>query len=436
MTLSLRHRFFLATLAGSALAAAIFTLVASVLLTPRVARRLVEQDARLNLMTLAATMPAGDSASKDAYLRRSSSPAWQGVQLVPRGEAEPPGADVVVTVPLPGTSLALRATPEVSLGSTLAVANPSPWRLAGGALGFLGFVYLLTWALSRQVTRPLSELQAAVTALSEGKRDVTVVLPKEEELAQLAASFNQMAGRLRAREQELAATSARLELELKSKEQIFANTSHELRTPLTVILGYAQMLQDGLKGQLQEQQAESVAVIERNAHRLLAQVEDLLTLSRLAAGHLPLHLESIDLKDLVDEVVSNLRPLFGQQSLQVTWSREGAFPARLDYQRGCQVLGNLLDNARKYGAGTPVGVSLREVGPVTEIEVKDQGPGIPPDLVPRVFDEFERGPQDAEGAGLGLALARGLARQFGGDLRLTETAEGATFIWTVPTGAA
>lgn len=446
MTMSLRHRFFLATLAASALAAGLFLLVTTLLLTPRVARRLVEQDARIRLMTLAATMPENDGQSKDAFLRRSEAPTWQGVELVPRGEAAPPGEDLVVTVPIEGTSLALSLRPQVSLSAALAVANPSPGRVAAGVLGFLGFVYALTWGLSRFVTQPMQELQAAVTALSEGKRNVSVVLPKEEELAQLAASFNAMAQRLHEREaevekahQELAGANAQLAdangqlaRALETKERIFANTSHELRTPLTVILGYAQMLQDGLKGQLSEEQAGSVSVIERNARVLLGQVEDLLTLSRLKAGQLPLNEESVDLKDLVDEVVSQLEPLYGEQPLRVTWSREGPYPARLDYQRGCQVLSNLLDNARKYSQGAPVSVHLRAREGMTEVEVRDEGPGIPECFVENLFLEFERGTGDGEGAGLGLALARGLARQFGGDLALAKSATGATFVWAIP----
>lgn len=446
MTMSLRHRFFVATLAATALAAGLFLMITTLLLTPRVARRLVEQDARIRLMTLAATMPEGDGQAKDAFLRRSAAPTWQDVELIPRVESAPPGHDLVVTVPIEGTTLALSLRPAVSLSAALAVANPSPGRVAAGGLGFLVFVYALTWGLSRFVTRPMQELQAAVTALSEGERNVSVVLPKEEELAQLAASFNAMARRLHLREaevekahQELAAANAsladaneQLGRALETKERIFANTSHELRTPLTVILGYAQMLQDGLKGQLSQEQLSSVRVIERNARVLLGEVEDLLTLSRLKAGQLPFNEESVDLKDLVDQVVSQLRPLYGEQPLRVSWSREGPYPARLDYQRGCQVLSNLLDNARKYAQGAPVAVYLRERDQTTEIEVADEGPGIPEGAVDNLFLEFERGTGEGEGAGLGLALARGLARQFGGDLVLAKSSPGASFVWAIP----
>lgn len=432
MTVSLRHRFFLATLAASALGILVLTLVATLLLTPRVARRLVEQDARLNLMTLAASMPRGDGPARDAYLRRSNAPAWEGVELIPRGRTVPSGRELVVTVPVPDTTLALSVRPTVSLRNAMAVAKPSRWRLMGTLGAYLAFVYLLSWGLSRFVTRPLRELQSAVTALGEGERDVSVVLPKEEELAELAASFNRMACRLHQRERELAATSASLEKALQTKERIFAHTSHELRTPLTVILGYCQMLQDGLRGEISAEQLSTLDVIKRNARQLLAQVEDLLTLSRLRAGPLPMHLESVDLKDLVDEVVSNLKPLYGEQPLDVSWSREGAFPARLDYQRGCQVLSNLLDNARKYANSARVQVSLRERDGMTEVEVSDQGPGVPAEVERDIFVAFERGHQDKEGVGLGLALARELARQMGGDLRSVNRDSGATFVWSIP----
>ena len=212
MTMSLRHRFFLATLAASALVAGIFLLVATYWITPRIARRLVEQDARIRLMTLASTMPAGDGPAKDAYLRRSGSPGWQDVELIPRLETAPPGEELAVTVPIPETTLALCLHPTVSMATALAVANPSVWRLALVGAGFLLFVYALTWGLSRFVTRPVQELEAAVTALSQGKRDVSVVLPQEPELARLADAFNTMAQRLRARQQELEKTSEQLTL--------------------------------------------------------------------------------------------------------------------------------------------------------------------------------------------------------------------------------
>ena len=381
-------------------------------------------------------MPEGDQPIKDSYLRRCNTPAWQGVELIRRSDQPVPSGQLTVLVPLRESTLALLSTPRVTTRALLAAARPNGLRVGFALLGYMVFVYALTWGLSRFVTQPLLELQEGVTALSAGRRDVSVNLPKEAELATLASAFNAMAARLKEREEELAAASGRLEKALADKERIFATTSHELRTPLTAILGYAQMLQDGLKGPLGEEQSASLAVIERNANVLLSQVEDLLTLSRLQADQLPLREETVDLKDLVDDVLSSVRPLFDEAGteLEATWSREGPYAARLDYQRARQILCNLLDNARKYAPGGRVTVSLEEDERGTRVEVRDSGPGIPSGLEESLFHEFERGPnsEGVDGAGLGLALARGLARRFGGELELASSSPGAALRWTIP----
>ncbi len=436
--ITLRHRFFLAILAGAALTGLFLIVVATTLFTPRVAHRLAQQQAQIRLLTLIASLPREQEALLKAYGQSSAEPAWQGVELVARDAPSPARqqrSTLLVRAPIPDSSYDLQLQTGLTLRRTLSESRPLDGR---GPL-LLGIavlcIYGLSLALSRYVTRPLQELESAVTELAEGGREVTVAPPKERELAKLATAFNLMTKRLWERQSDLDQTMLKLEKALAAKEKIFANTSHELRTPLTVILGYTQLLQDGLKGPLNAEQARSLRVIEKNASSLLSQVEDLLTLSRLQAGQLPIRPESVDLRDLAEEVVSHISPRFGEQRLSLEWSREGAFSCTLDYQRGCQILTNLLENARKYAEGAAVTVSVREEGSRLEVEVSDSGPGVPAELCETLFLEFERGPAEAEGAGLGLALARGLARQLGGDLTHEPQRSGACFRWTVPQAA-
>lgn len=434
--ITLRHRFFWATLGGAALAGVLFLLVASILFTPRVARRLVEQQARLRLVRLLSAVPAGDAELKRAFPALARKPEWNDVRLVDPAvdSTVARGRALVVREAVPGSRYALELRPDVSFRAAMTELPPQPGRFSALVVGFLLFLYLLSWLLARYVTRPLRELEEAVTAFAEGGAKVTVVPPREQELAHLATAFNLMTRRLGDRERALAATSEQLEKALASKERIFANTSHELRTPLTVILGYAQLLQDGLKGALSLPQSEAVTVIENSAAALLAQVEDLLTLSRLQAGQLPLRWEDVDVRDLVEEVVSRLRPLLKEQPLGFECDARESYPARVDYGRGQQVLTNLLENARKYAPGTPIVVRLSQTSRLVEVEVRDLGPGIPAALEESLFLEFERGPDEAEGAGLGLALARALARQMGGDLTHQKCEPGASFLWSMPRG--
>lgn len=251
----------------------------------------------------------------------------------------------------------------------------------------------------------------------------------------LAAEVDARTAELRDANLSLAAANLEL-LELdRLRSALLSNVSHELRTPLTGILGSAQNLRDGLAGSLTQAQREYVAMIETDSGRLIRVVNELLESGRRASGHVRLRREAVALAPLVDEVFMLLRPMADAKGVRLEPSH-GAASVDGDADKLKQVLINLVDNAIKFTAPAST-VSLRtEARPdALLIAVEDQGAGIAPDDVPRLFERYFRGraADDTPGSGLGLAIARNLARLHGGDIAVrTAPGRGSTFVVSLP----
>lgn len=402
-------------LAGSCL---LVLLVLTTVLTPDIAKRVVKIDeqARVNGLALKVVgIPEDQIPGKLAQL------GAEFVKVAPQpGRAE-------VSVEIPGTHSFLVSERPLSSWEARRVLRPPGRRMGLGILACCATLYILAHLLASYVLKPVTQLTEAVRAISEGERGVAVPVPAEVELARLARDFNQMSQDLTQREQELHQA-------LEAKDKIFATTSHELRTPLTVVLGYCQMLQEGLKGPLTPEQDKSVSVIRRNAQSLLQQVEVLLTLSQLRSRSLPFQRQSVDLREMVHELIEELSPLAEKKGLALASQLpEQPVKANLDYRHGCQIARNLLANAIKFTEQGTVTVSL-ESEPVPILVVADTGPGIEADFQESLFQEFARGPhtEGVEGTGLGLALSRKLARGMDGEVELRSSGpEGSVFCWKV-----
>jgi signal transduction histidine kinase len=213
---------------------------------------------------------------------------------------------------------------------------------------------------------------------------------------------------------ELARTNAELAAANEIKDDFLAMTNHELRTPLTTILGYTSMLRKRWPDVPDERRREFIARIEEQGVRLQAMVEGLLTLSSAQAGALQLTIQPVDVRAAVDEAISQ----HGLAADGFTNDAPTGLLVRADRVRLSQILVNFLTNARKYGA-PPIVVRAREEGGWGVIAVEDDGPGVPEEFAPRLFDKFSQaseGPtRTAEGTGLGLAIVRQLARAQGGE---------------------
>jgi len=210
----------------------------------------------------------------------------------------------------------------------------------------------------------------------------------------------------------------------KSRSAFLARISHELRSPLNAIIGYAEMLVDGLQADADRRAAERIA---RAGHSMLSLIDDMLELSRSEGGFFEVHLERTSLRSVTAQVVEAMR---GSHELgAITFATEVApAPAvMLDRQRTHQVLANLTSNAIKYGADERGRIALRAriQGDEVVFEVEDEGPGVPPDMLDKVFESYARSQAtDAAGFGIGLPLSRQLARVMGGDVTLTAAPSG------------
>lgn len=220
------------------------------------------------------------------------------------------------------------------------------------------------------------------------------------------------------------------------KTQFFSNVSHELRTPLALILGPAQQLLAG--DTLGAEQSRQLQVILRNAQTLLGHVNDLLDMSKLEAGQMPLDYAVTDLAQLVDFVASHFEVQAQDQQMQLVIQHEAALSAQVDAQKLQRILFNLLSNAFKFTpAGGTVRISLQADAANALIEVADSGPGIPADKRQQVFERFRQLDGGANrrygGTGLGLAIASDLIALHGGNIDITAAPEGgALFRITLP----
>jgi len=240
------------------------------------------------------------------------------------------------------------------------------------------------------------------------------------------------------------ARQGRLDAEsaMASKSALMRGVTHDLKNPIGAALGYADLLSDGVLGPVPESQIQVVWRLRHLLSTTLETVNDLVELSRASEGGLRIDRNETDVIAIAREVADDYRAMANSAGLQL----EMEAPANVDKVetdpvRVRQVLGNLLSNAVKY---TPAGgcvqvkasvVTDQALGHSVALSIVDDGPGIPEKMREHVFDEFFRVPttSGADGAGVGLAIARRVSRMLGGDLRLSETpGGGATFTLLLP----
>ncbi|HZR21482.1 MAG TPA: ATP-binding protein [Verrucomicrobiae bacterium] len=226
----------------------------------------------------------------------------------------------------------------------------------------------------------------------------------------------------------------------RTRQEFVANVSHELRTPLSLIKGYVETLLEGAKDN-PEVTAKFLQTIDRNAERLRLLIEDLLTISELESGRVQLNLQSVSLRALSEKVLGDFKSPAATKQMKLI----DAIPelsVRADSARLEQVLCNLVDNAIKYGRlnGT-VTLHTRPLGPdQVEVSVEDDGPGIPPESLERIFERFYRvdkaRSREQGGTGLGLSIVKHIILGHGGRVwAKSELGRGASFYFTLPLAA-
>lgn len=293
------------------------------------------------------------------------------------------------------------------------------WSAVLAALGAAVVLALAsTGLLAYRITRSLRRVSAATTALAAGSYREPIPDAARDEIGGLARSFNAMAAQLR-----------RID---ETKEEFYATLSHELRSPLTSVREAAHLLRDGVPGPLNAKQSRLVTVIGNSTDRLLRLVNQMLELSRLRAGVLPLAQETVDVARVVARAVEELRPQAEEAGLSLTRERVGErFDVRGDEDRLVQVVVNLVANAIRFTPqGGRVTVALVDAGSEVEIRVEDTGVGIPSAALSRIFDSWRQAHSDRGGTGLGLAVVRGVVLAHGGRVTV-ESQEGKGSRFTV-----
>jgi signal transduction histidine kinase/HAMP domain-containing protein len=269
------------------------------------------------------------------------------------------------------------------------------------------------------------------------RRDDVTLLGTRRSFARYAAPVHDGRGRLIGRLLVLRETTAEREAE-HAKEDFFALVSHELRTPLTAILGYVELVLGDDGEALPEEHARHLAVVERNAQRLLRLVGDLLFAAQIERGALLLEPGTVDLAQLVRDAVALARPRADEADIALTVETMPVDVSLGDRDRLAQVLDNLLSNALKFTSpGGRVAVRLLVRDARARLEVQDTGVGIPPEDVPKLFDRFYRATNARAGAvpglGLGLMIVRAIVEGHDGTIAVdSEIGRGTTFVVELP----
>ncbi|MBB1256588.1 HAMP domain-containing histidine kinase [Streptomyces sp. OF3] len=309
------------------------------------------------------------------------------------------------------------------------------WSLAiATGLALIGSV-LLAQAAASTVLRPVQRLGEAARRLGEGKLDTRLKVSGTDELADLSRTFNATAAALEERVADLSARE-------QASRRFVADMSHELRTPLTAISAVTEVLEDEQEN-LDPMIEPAVQLVISETRRLNDLVENLMEVTRFDAGTARLVLDNVDVADQVTACIDARAWLDA-----VELDAERGIIARLDPRRLDVILANLIGNALKHG-GSPVRVSVRtEECPEAHaetaepgtgklvIEVSDNGPGIPEEVLPHVFDRFYKASASrprSEGSGLGLSIALENAHIHGGEITARNSPEGgAVFTLELP----
>jgi signal transduction histidine kinase len=311
-------------------------------------------------------------------------------------------------------------------------ASPHDLLLATVLLIFAsGIAMTLGFFLSAALTDRILQLGQAAQRVAEGRLDTRVAVTGRDEMAGLAATFNEMVAQLQVTQEK------QQELD-HLRRDLTAWVGHDLRTPLTSVRAMIEALADGMVDDPETVQ-RYLKTAQRDICSLSGLIDDLFEIAQMDAGGLTIEREPGSLSDLVSDTLESFSELAGRKSIQLRGSvAAGIDPVYMDVQRIGRVLANLVGNALRHTSdGGWVDIKARACPQGVCIEVRDNGEGVQPEDLPYLFERFYRGDKSRSrstgGAGLGLAIARGLVETHGGTIWVESTpGNGATFIFTLP----
>jgi len=374
--------------------------------------------------------------------------AVEGLELDAWAELDPLGRErylVVAPYLEPWGGHRYSAVFFVSYDGLAAAERNTAWQIAALAVLGLGLGVICALFLARQILRPLKHLTRGARRLARGEWRGRIGLETHDEFQVLSETLDRMAERLASTIEDLEGSNrrlARMNEELQEldriKSDLLANVSHELRTPLTAISGYAEAMDEGLLGELEEAQSHSISVMRRNVRRLHGMIEQLLSFSRMEQGRLGVELGTLELAAVARGVVESLRAIHGGERELVFACPAELPPVLGDPEALAQVLENLLTNAIKFSPPSePVTLRIEPESEGVEVAVVDRGLGIPPEKQGRIFERFYQVDASSRrrfgGMGLGLAIVEELLELQGSSIELeSRPGEGSTFRFVLP----
>ncbi len=284
---------------------------------------------------------------------------------------------------------------------------------------------ILTYNITRSITRPLKKLTSAIKQFSPGNSTTAIRVTSNDEIETLSEAFNEMIQRISEDIEKMKALE-------NVRRDFVANVSHEIKTPLTTIKGFIETLENGTLED-KENNRRFLAIIKKNVDRLSALVSDVLKLSILENEETPQ--QKINCVNLVHQVLDdlNLRKSkllelnLTEKKITLKANRDELYSAFLNY----------LDNAVKYAPNTALEVTLTKEQDSLVFSVQDQGPGIPPQHLKRIFERFYRPDnnrsRDTGGTGLGLSIVKHVVEKYDGTVQVSSTlGQGTCFSFKIP----
>jgi signal transduction histidine kinase len=383
----------------------------------------------LSASQIRTSLDALRSASREEYAQASAGKSTVA-EMISQQRTRPAIASVDSALGASATTLR-NSTRQRVADATNETLNAE--RLVAGALPIaLLLVLLIGIWLMRSISRPIYDLERGMHAIAEGdfSHKLSVVPNEETEFGRLAASYQTMARKLS-------------ELE-RLRAEFVAVSSHELKTPINVIIGYLELLQEGIFGALTPKQKEIPTTIGKQANGLTRLVKRLLDISRFEASGGNLDVRPVGLEHLLTTLESSFSVLAMQRDIAFSVKHGNDLPETVywDEDRINEVLGNLISNAFKFTPrGGKVWLSVEHVDTNVVITVADTGAGISPEQLPHIFDKFYQADNQAQaatkGTGLGLAIAKEIVEAHGGRTTVqSRVGEGTTFVITLPVESA
>ncbi len=298
---------------------------------------------------------------------------------------------------------------------------------------FFGFSLVATVYVSRKITRPVKELRDAAIEIGKGNLDKKVEVKTNDEIGELAETFNIMIAKLKSQKE-------RDEVVSKMKSEFISITAHQLRTPLSALKWTFDLIKEGSIGKFTDEQMDYLENCRLANEKMIDTINDLLDITRIEEGRFLYEFSEIQMDDLIKELIGGMKLEMARKKLKINFL-EPDLPVpkvKVDADKISMVIRNLLENAVRYTPkGGRIDVSLERKPDEIMVKVQDTGIGIPADQRQRVFSKFFRAKNaltvETSGSGLGLYIAKNVVEKHGGRIWFdSEENKGSAFYFTIP----